>query len=163
MADSTDHVLRGAWQATRLRRAFQPANPSQRLDLAVATACWRALGTFAAEKLTDGRGAVLPKLGTFVLLHSGSGGRTDGGPRTPTLQLSRELTWEGLGDDDVAVLHEVAALARRERGARGDGGLHGRLGHVAAGSARLRWRRARPPPTGRPQQPGSACLQPLQG
>ena len=91
MADGTDQVLRSAWQATRLRRAFQPADPRQRLDLAAAAACWRALGTFAAEKLTDGRGAVLPKLGTFVLLHSGSGGRTDGGPSTPPLQLSREF------------------------------------------------------------------------
>ena len=42
--------------------------------------------------MTDGRGAVLPKLGTFVLLHSGSGGMPDGGPSTPSLQLSRELS-----------------------------------------------------------------------
>ena len=50
-------------KAACLRRAFQPADPCQRLGLAAATACGRALGTFAAEKLTDGRGAVLPKLG----------------------------------------------------------------------------------------------------
>jgi hypothetical protein len=91
MEDSSDRLLRAAWHATRLRRAFQPADPSQRLDLGAVNSAWRALGAAAAEKLRAGRGTVLPRLGSFVLLHSGPAGQPDEGPCTPSLQLSREF------------------------------------------------------------------------
>ena len=90
MADSSDRLLREAWQAARLRRAFQPREPSQRLDLAAVVAVWRAIGEAAAAKLREGRGTVLPWFGAFVLLHGGAGGQP-GGLRTPALQLSREF------------------------------------------------------------------------
>jgi hypothetical protein len=55
-ADSSERLLREAWQAARLRRAFQPvAQPSQRLDFAAAVSVWRAIGEAAAEKLREGR------------------------------------------------------------------------------------------------------------
>ena len=90
MADSSHRLLREAWQAARLRRAFQPVVPSQRLDLEAVVAVWRAIGEAAAAKLRDGRGTVLPRFGAFVLLHGGAGGQS-GGLRTPALQLNREF------------------------------------------------------------------------
>ena len=66
------------------------------------------IDTVCAEKLSDGRGAVQPKLGAFVRLHSGSGGRTDGGPGTPS-SLHLELL-PGQAKRAIAVLEKARAF-----------------------------------------------------